>query len=294
MSLYRSSFWCAVCLFCSLLMMNTGTTIAAEPAKQELILGVFPFLPVSNLESIFAPVAAEISDDLDRPVKLRLTSTYDAFITTVQDEGFDIVHIHPFDYVRYGRPNGYIPLVARSEKLFAQFSVKKGSAIAKISSLKGKRIGTPPRTGAVTYLALDALQKAGLSPEKDLKITNFPNHFSCLQQLQIGNIDACATSSSTLKTFESQFGLQFKRIGQSISISHTLFAAHKRIPLKEREQIRASLLGTPLEQVDPKLRQLFIESANTTTGNYFKAVTDRDYNPARQILKRLGGSLSHH
>jgi len=288
MSLYRSSVLCAVCLLCSLFLMGTGTAFAVEPAKQEYVMGVFPFLPIANLESIFAPVAAEISDDLDRPVRLRLTSTYDAFIIALQNESFDIVHIHPFDYVRYGRTKGYIPLVARAEKLFAQFSVKKGSSINKISDLKGKRVGTPPRTGAVTYLALDALHKAGISPEKNIKITYFPNHFSCLQQLQIGNIDGCATSSSTLKTFEAQFGIPFKRIGQSISISHTLFAVHKRIPAKDRDKIRASLLGTPLEQVDSKLRQLFIESSNTATGNYFKAVTDRDYDPARQILKRLG------
>lgn len=288
MNRFRFSALMVACIICGLLSLNTSPASAAEAPKKEYILGVFPFLPVSNLEGIFAPVAAELSKALGKPVRLRLTSTYDSFITALQDQTFDIVHIHPFDYVRFGRQRGYHPLVARSEDLFAQFSVKAGSPITTISDLKGKRLGTPPATGSVTYLALDAVKKAGLSPAKNLTIKNFPNHLACLQQLQIGSVDACATSASTLKTFESQFGLSFKRIGHSISIPHTMFAVQDRIPDDDRKTIKSVLLCCSLSQVDPQLRQLFIESSNATTGQYFKAVSDHDYDPARRILKQLG------
>lgn len=288
MILRRFPFLLAACLLCSLLVLDKGTAFATESSKNEYVLGVFPFLPAANLEGIFAPIAAELSKALGKPVRLRLTSTYDTFITALRDQNFDIVHVHPFDYIQFARQNGYHPLVARSEDLFALFSVKSKSPITKLRDLKGKRVGTPPATGAVTYLALDALQKAGLTPEKNLAVRNFPNHLACLQQLQIGSIDSCATSSGTLKTFESQFGIPLKRIGHSITIPHTMFAAHSRIPPHDREIIRATLLASSLSQVDPHLRDLFIETGNATTGRYFKSVTDRDYEPARRILKRLG------
>ena len=277
-----------VCSLCFLLCAGTGSSRAAEMAQNEYVLGVFPFLPTANLEGIFAPIAAELSKALGKPVRLRLTGSYDSFITALQQQSFDIIHVHPFDYIQFARQNGYHPLVARSEDLFAQFSVKNGSAISSISALKGKRLGTPPATGAVTYLALDALHKEGLTPGKNLTVRNFANHLACLQQLQIGNVDSCATSASTLKTFESQFGLPLKRIGHSISIPHTMFAAHNRIPASERETIKSTLLSSSLSKVDPHLRQLFIESGNAATGRYFKPVSDRDYEPARKILKRLG------
>lgn len=284
----RITFLLTICTLCCLLFPWSGRCNGAEPERTEYVLGVFPFLPTANLEGIFAPVAAELSKALGKPVRLRLTCTYGSFITALQNQTFDIVHVHPFDYIRFARQGGYYPLVARSEDLFALFSVKSGSPITKISDLKGKRVGTPPTTGAVTYLALDALKKAGLVPDKNLTISHFPNHLACLQQLQIGNVDSCATSASTLKTFESQFGLTFNRIGHSVSIPHTLFAAHSRIPAADRELIKKTLLSSSLAQVDPHLRQLFIESGNATTGRYFKAVSDRDYEPARRILKRLG------
>ena len=276
----RSTLLLAACLLCLQLLLGGGLSHAAEPTKNEYVLGVFPFLPAANLEGIFAPIAAELSKALGKPVRLRLTSSYDTFVQALQDQTFDIVHIHPFDYVQFGRHKGYHPLVARSEDLFALFSVKNGSPIAKLSDLKGKRLGTPPVTGAVTYLALDAVHKAGLTPGRDLTVRNFPNHLACLQQLQIGSIDSCATSSGTSKTFESQFGLPLKRIGHSISIPHTLFAAHSRIPASDREIIKKTLLSSTLAKVDPHLRQLFIETGNATTGTYFKAVNDRDYESA--------------
>lgn len=280
----------SITLIYGLLPASPPQSHAVEtPVQNEYVLGVFPFLPAANLEGIFAPVAAELAVPLKKKVRLRLTSTYDAFIGTLNDQPFDIIHVHPFDYIRFARSRGYLPLVARSEDLFAQFSVKNGSPIRKLADLKGKRIGTPPATGAVTYLALDALQKEGLRPGKNITVKHFPNHLACLQQLQIGSMDACATSASTLKTFESQFKLTFTRIGRSISIPHTMFAVHKRVPAADRQIILETLQSSTLSTVDPQLRQLFIESSDATTGRYFKPVTDRDYDPARTILKRLGG-----
>ncbi len=287
MPVLKLSRFIAVILLSAIMLLPVASPASPQPSK-EYIMGIFPFLPVANLEGIFAPISAELSTALGKPVKLRLTGTYDSFISTLKEDNFDIIHIHPFDYVKFGRPMGYQPLVARSEDLFAQFSVKNGSRIAKINDLKGKRVGTPPATGAVTYLALDALYKAGITPTKDVSIKNFPNHLACVQQLQIGNVDACATSASTLKIFEAQFGLKFKRIGTSITIPHTMFAVHPRVPAKDREIIRNTLLATTLATVNPRLRELFIESGSTTTGRYFKPVSDKDYDPARKILTRLG------
>lgn len=277
-----------VVLFVVLLLSVPVKAQEAPEPPQGYVLGVFPFLPVANLERIFAPLAADLSRQLGQPVRLRLSSSYAKFISELKRGSFDIVHIHPFDYIRFGQKQGYQPLVARSEDLFALFSVKLDSPLNSLGELQGKVIGTPPATGSVTYLALDELRNNGLVPEQNISIENFSNHLACLQQLQIGNIDACATSSSTLKTFESQFGLDLKRIGRSVQIPHTLFAAHERLPAAERTAIKKFLLSCQLSYIDENLRELFIESADAASGRYFKAVRDEDYDPARRILERLG------
>ena len=261
-----------------------ATTTAASPG--EYTLAVFPFLPTSNLEGIFAPIAAELSHDVGKPVRFRVTPTYDAFIAALNEKKFDIVHIHPFDYVQFGQAIGYQPLVARTEGLNAEFSVKDGSPLKRLSDLRGKQVGTPPSTGSVTYLARVALLQAGIRPD-EVTIRHFPNHLACLQQLQIGSVDACATSAPAARVFEAQLGLKLQHIGRSQTITHALFAVHKRVPAADRERIKNSLMTTKLETMDPKLRALFIEPGSATPGRYFRPVSDRDYEQARRILKKL-------
>lgn len=259
---------------------------AAPAAPPKYTLAVFPFLPTSNLEGIFAPIAAELSRAVGKPVQFRITPTYDAYIAALKAKQFDIVHIHPFDYVQYGQSIGYQPLVARTEALSAEFSVKSGSTIRTLADLRGKQLGTPPSTGSVTYLARFALLKAGIQPQ-EITIRHFPNHLACLQQLQIGSVDACATSAPAARVFEVQMGIKLQRIGRSPAITHAMFAVHKRVPTADRERIRAALLASTLDTMDPTLRALFIEPGSATPGRYFKPVTDRDYDPARRILTQL-------
>lgn len=283
----RSVIWLLGAAFCCL-QVCAVTEAAATKAHPpvEYTLAVFPFLPCSNLEGIFAPIAAELSQALGKPVHFRVTPTFDDFTASLKEQKFDIVHIHPFDYVQYGRTNGYQPLVARSEVLYAAFSAKDGSPVRRLSDLRGKRLGTPPRSGAVTYMARAALLNAGIKPE-ELTVRHFANHLACLQQLQIGSVDACATSAPAVRVFEAQLGIRLQPIGRSKAIPHVLFAAHSRIPAADREKIRAALLASTLSTVEPTLRALFIEPGSSSPGRYFSPVSDRDYEPARRILKKL-------
>jgi len=267
-------------------VLLAGMPALATSPPREYTLAVFPFLPTSNLEGIFAPIAAELSRALGKPVRFRVTPTYDAYIAALKEKKFDIVHIHPFDYVQFGQSIGYQPLVARTEGLSAEFSAKTGSGIRSIANLRGKQLGTPPSTGSVTYLARSALQQAGIRPQ-EITIRHFPNHLACLQQLQIGSVDACATSAPAARVFEAQMGIRLQRIGSSKMITHALFAVHKRVPSADQERIKATLLASKLDTMDPTLRALFIEPGSATPGRYFKPVTDRDYDPARRILKQL-------
>lgn len=276
-----------ICIAATFLIMPINSYAAHDPLIDGYFMGVFPFLPCSNIEGLFAPIASELSKTAGKPVYLRLTSSYSSFITALQEERFDIVHVHPFDYVQYAQPKGYQPLVSRVEPLYAQFSAKNGSRIKQLRDLKGKRLGTPPPTGAVTYLTKATLLKVGLTPGKDLLLKNFPNHLACLQNLQIGTVDACATSASTLKAFESQLNIKLQRIGRSVSMPHTLFAVHKRVQPSDIEKLKKALLASSFSQIDPKLRSLFIESAGTKPGSYFKPAEDRDYNQVRNMLKQM-------
>jgi phosphonate transport system substrate-binding protein len=271
----------------SMLIAPLSLAAAEAPAPHEYNMGTFPFLPPANLESIFAPISAEISAAVGRPVRMRATSSFDGFTKAIVDKKFDIVQMQPFDYVRVGKQAGYIPLVARTEPLYAHFSAKTDSKIKKLADLKGGTLGLPPDSSAVSYLAKATLQSYSATRGNAVAYRYFPNHLACLQQLLIGTVDACATSAPAARLFESQSGVRLAEIGKSRTIPHAMFAVHKRINPTDRAKIKATLLSTTLSGVDPKLRKLFIDLDPTDGIHYFKPVTDKDYDSARQILNLL-------
>jgi phosphonate transport system substrate-binding protein len=270
-----------------MLIVPMNLAAAETQAAHEYTMGTFPFLPPANLESIFAPISVEISTAVGRPVRIRATTSFDSFTKSIADKKFDIVQMQPFDYIRVGKQAGYIPLVARTEPLYAHFSAKMDSKIKKLTDLKGGTLGLPPDSSAVSYLAKATLQSYSATRGNAVKYRYFPNHLACLQQLLIGAVDVCATSAPAARLFESQSGVKLAEIGKSRTIPHAMFAVHKRVNPADRAKIKATLLATTLSGVDPKLRKLFIDLDPTDGTHYFKSVTDKDYNSARQILNQL-------
>lgn len=259
---------------------------AAETPPSPYTLGVFPFLAKPTLEGIFAPIAGELAGALGRPVRLQSASGFEKFTENLERQQYDIAHIHPFEYVISGKKSGYIPLAVRTEKLKAVFAVKEESTIKAPRDLKGKIIGFPPKVATVSYLAKVALAKSGLKPGKDVTIKNFSTHQSCLQQLLIGDIDACASGEAILRVFEDQSKKKFRVILASPEIPQTLFVAHRRIPVADQETIRKTLVNSQLSGVDPKLRNLFLPDEENQHG-YFRSTQDKEFDVVRKYLKLI-------
>lgn len=276
-----------VALATLLCLPHGGFAAENQQPPKEYVFGSFPFLATPTLEAMFAPIAAELAAALGRPVHFQSTSSFEKFSSNLEHHVYDIAHIQPFDYVRIAVKAGYIPLATRAEKLQGVFVVKADSPLKSPRDLRGKVIGFPPKTAAVSYLGKLALIRAGITLGTDARIQYFNTHQSCLQQLFIGSIDACACSPPAIRTFEAQSGRSVRAILSSPETPQALFVVHKRIPIAEREQIRKTVLETQLLGVEPTLRKVMAKK-DATTGRYFVPVTDKDYNVVRRYLKEIG------
>ena len=254
------------------------------PEKLEYSMGVFPFLSAAATESVFAPIAAELAQALGRPVHLHSSSTFETFMERLQHQEYEIAHIQPFDYVGIAVKAGYLPIASRNEDLSAQLVVLYNSPVRSAKDLRRKTIGMPPETAAVSYLARIMLKQAGLRTGRDVKLKHFSSHLSCLQQLHIGNVSACATASPAIRVFEAQTKVTLRVLMQSSSIPQTLFVVHSRVPKADRDRIARTILSSTLSGVPKNLKELFIEK----NGAYFRPVTDSDYDIVRKYLDLLG------
>jgi phosphonate transport system substrate-binding protein len=217
--------------------------VMAEEGIYEM--GAFPNMPVAKLQELFTPLADEFSRTLGRKVRLSSKPTFEAFESVLNSEFYDIAHIQPFDYVEAFDKHNYLPLARRSEELEALFVVNQGSLINSIADMKGKKIVSPPPDAAVSHLANMALRDAGINPKSDVKREYSKNHFSCLQNVLIGEADVCVAAIQMIRQFEKEkkITVPFRVVHKSRKIPHTLFVVHKRVSQKDRDLLLNTVLN---------------------------------------------------
>lgn len=216
---------------------------AVEATNPGYVLGVFPHLPPRALEKVFAPMATDLGQALDKPVVLRSSTTFDRFSKNLDSEKYDIAFLQPFDYVRMADRYGYLPLATRTEKLSAIVVVRESSPVQSLDDLKGKRIALPPRTSAVSRLFENHLRTHKVDRNRDVTLSYHRSHVSCMQKVMTGEADACTTAAPAKRFFEHKMGAKLKSIAQTREIPHTLFAIHPRVPRQDRERVKMRILS---------------------------------------------------
>lgn len=225
------------------LLAGRPAEIRAEAAAREYVLGVFPHLPPRDIEEVYAPIAKDLGQQIGRPIVLSSSTTFDRFAENLDKQMFDIALVQPFDYVRIADRFGYQPLATRAEKLAAVMVVGQDSPLKGFADLKGRHIALPDETAAVSMLTVAHLRKLKLVPGRDVTVTYHRSHISCMQQVVIGEADACGTAAPSVRFFERKMNVKLKSVDKTREIPHTLFAIHPRVPAADRDRIRARILG---------------------------------------------------
>jgi len=246
-------------------------------------LGVFPYLPPARIESMYAPVAANLSTVTDKPVKLKSRPDFDAFLQEVIKGRYDIIFIQPFDYVRIPNRQLYIPIVRWQGLLQAVFvssvDVKLQNEDA-IKYLRGKDIAMPDKNAAVSLLGKNALIQAGISIDNDVTIHYNKNHFECLKQVVLKKAFVCVTAIPPLTLFKSRTDAKLKIIAKSQTIPTPMFAIHKRVPKKVLTSIQTNMENWHLDKDGKDILKVLGFHA-------FVGTDDNMYAPVRKMWENL-------
>lgn len=269
-------------VFAMLACQSVNADDAKKPAiesKKEYSMGVFPFLPPRQLEKVFAPLAKDLGDAINRKIVLKTNTTYAKFAENLNAEKFDIAFVQPFDYIRIADKLGYRPLVTRKNSLKSVLVVKPDSPVKSLADMKGKHVAFPPPVAAVSRLMKAHFSNNGLRPGKDVKFSHHRSHVSCMQQVLIGEADACGTALPAIRFFEHKMKAKLTIVTKSQGIPHSLFAAHPKVPEFEREILRQRIINWPETETGRKLM-------NIGKLKSFKRIKDSDYNIVREFDKK--------
>jgi phosphonate transport system substrate-binding protein len=259
-----------------------GTAQAEQGAAQPYVFGAFPHLSLGQLEKIYAPIAQDFGRALGREVVFRSKSNFEQFTGELRQRTYDIAIVQPFDYVVAHDEYGYLPVARRGEPLAAQFMVRPDSPLKSIQQLRGKKIGLPPDTAAISHLVKLALARAGVRPDRDVNIHHFRTHDSCLQQLVIGSIDTCGSAQYPVRFFKNKWKVELHVLSETFVIPHSLFVVHQRVPPKEREILLRTILSWPQSERGRAL----LEHGSLKP---FVVATDGEYDIVRDYHEQIYG-----
>lgn len=247
--------------------------------KDEYLMGIFPYLAPRELEIIYAPIAAEFSNAIDKKVLFMTSSTYETFMGNLAKQMYDIVFVQPFDYVNIADKYGYRALATRNKPLPAIIVVKPDSAINSVQDLRGKTIALPPSVAAISYLIKDHLEKNGLDPRKDVTIEHHRSHASCMRSVLIGSAQACGTAPPALRFFKSKMKTDFKTITETKGIPNSIFAVHPRVSEDMRIKMMQRISSWPTTEEGRKLlKGVKVEA--------FIAAEDKEYDVVRVMADK--------
>jgi phosphonate transport system substrate-binding protein len=275
-SLLVAGLWAAV------LIGYLPTTSAGDlaPQPEPYRLGVFPYLPVLAIDRIYGPVAAQLAEDLGRPVHLKTKSTFAKFAEELRNETYDIILVHPFFYVEARDEHHYEPLARLEEPLTAVVVVRDGDPLETLADLKGKTIGLPPALAAVTELVSASLIDAGLVPGVDVALEHYRSKPSCLQAVASGRAAACGLPHFALAQIDPNNERKLRLLFETDPVSNFLFAAHARVPESDRIDLGKSILAWPFTA---KGRKILAGGA----WSRFVLARDQDYDEIRRRALQL-------
>ena len=254
--------------------------VLAFAAEGPYEFGVFPYLPITKIHDLYAPMASDFEAKLGRQVQLGSKSGYATFGAELRKQTYDIALVQPFDYIDAHDKHGYLPLARRSGDLEALIVVRRDSPLRTLDDLKGKIIANPPADAAVSQLTSMALWEAGIHPSVDVRRDYGRNHFTCLQSVLIGAADACGTAEQALHTVEgkAQAMNRFRVLHKTASIPHALFVVHKRVARKDRDALLKTILDWPKTEEGRRILE---------RGQFmpFVAAKDADYEVVREYVR---------
>lgn len=210
---------------------------------QRYTLGVFPYLTPLRLEDIYAPMGAALAETLGVPVSFRTAPDFDKFYSRLEAGRYDIALIQPFWYGPAVDRFGYRPLVRIEEPLTAQIVVLEDSPLQNCRELRGRMLATPPPRGPVALLALDALRKNGLEPNRDVEIKSYKSVESCLQQVVARAADACVTGPLAPRVMTENQGVRFRALLETPGVPNLTFVVHSRVSEHDAERLRNAMLA---------------------------------------------------
>lgn len=267
------------------LLLLVALTSLALPARAELVLGVHPFKPATQLSAAFAPLAAYLSEAVGEPVTLRIARDYTDHIEAAGRGEYAVAYLGPSPYVKLRDTYGPQRLLVRQQigdrpVFHSKIFVRADSPLRTLPDLVGKRVAFGSASSTMGhYVPRYMLLQAGVDVDALASHRFVSDHVNVALGVLSGEFDAGAVKEDVYYQYEKR-GL--RAIATSGPIADHLLVAGPRLSDAQVQRLREALLGMNL---NPKGQAAL--QALTPGITALVPVRDSDYDSLRVVMKTL-------
>lgn len=254
-------------------------------AKDALVLGMHPYKSPGKLHIAYTPLANYLTEQLQIPVEIRISRSYQSHIDAIGNGRIDIAYMGPASYVNMVEKYQKKPLLVRQAikgkpSFQGVIFVSDTSEITSLGQLKGRRFAFGDPNSTMSHLVPRfMLWQAGVDVGS-LKAYQFTgSHDNVALSVLVGDYDAGAVKEAVFKKYADK-GL--KLLATTPPLSEHLFVASVDLNTELVDKIRAAFLRLNYAPDGKKIMSAIKPSITAMVG-----VKDSDYDNLRIILKKL-------
>ncbi len=263
---------------------------AQHNAHNPLIMGVFPRRNTKITYRMFWPMAAHLSAELGREVRLVTEKNFETFWANVQKSKYDLVHFNQYHYVVAHQHYGYNAILMNEEQgsstICGALIVRNDSGIETIRDLEGKNIifGGGPRAMQSYIVARWLLEQEGLTQDKYTTqfARNPPNAIFSTYNRQAdaaGSGDAVMEMSVVQNRIDTS---EMKFLAKSQPMPHLPWAVSEKLAPELADKIQSALSALSIDSFGRHV----LKRAELTG---LLTATNEDYDQARLVIRDIYG-----
>lgn len=229
-------------LFSVLLISSLFSLNAHADKKQIYTIGIVPQFEIRHIRKIWNPILNEIEKNTGYKLKLIGSPTIPDFEREFNAGRFDFAYMNPYHILLAKDSQGYIPLVRdNGRKLHGILVVRQDSGINSVKDLNGKKIAFP----APNALGASLLMRANLSNDYKVKFrpVYVKTHSSVYLNVVVKQTTAGGGVQKTLSQQRDNIKGALKILHRTPGVAPHPLAAHPRVPVEVREQIKNTFLS---------------------------------------------------
>lgn len=210
--------------------------------KQTYTIGIVPQFKIRHIRKIWNPIIKEIEKNTGYKLKLVGSPTIPDFEREFNAGRFDFAYMNPYHILLAKDSQGYIPLIRdNGRKLHGILVVRQDSGINSVKDLNGKKIAFP----APNALGASLLMRANLTNDYKVKFRPIyvKTHSSVYLNVIVKQTSAGGGVQKTLNQQRDNIKGALKILHRTPDVAPHPLAAHPRVPVEVREQIKNTFLS---------------------------------------------------